>query len=66
MVVQHTIDIPRILVVPRGEIRAGFKPFAPDLSRLRFEAPDETLWVAHLRTGQVDRIGRSGSVAARL
>lgn len=57
IVVQQTIDIPRILVVPKGEVKSGFRPFTLDLSRMRYEAPDETLWAAHLRTGQVDRIG---------
>lgn len=27
LVIQQTIDIPRVLVVPKGEVRAGFKPF---------------------------------------
>lgn len=57
IVVQQTIDIPRILVVPKGEVKSGFRPFTLDLSRMRYEAPNETLWAAHLRTGQVDRIG---------
>ena len=57
LVVQQTINIPRILVVPKGEVKSGFRPFTLDLSRMRYEAPNETLWAAHLRTGQIDRIG---------
>jgi type III restriction enzyme len=57
IVVQQTIDIPRILVVPKGEVKSGFRPFTLDLSGMRYEAPNETLWAAHLRTGQIDRIG---------
>jgi type III restriction enzyme len=57
IVVQQTIDIPRILVVPKGEVKSGFRPFTLDLSRMRYEAPNETLWAAHLRTGHIDRIG---------
>ena len=57
IVVQQTIDIPRILVVPKGEVKSGFRPFTLDLSRMRYEAPNETLWAAYLRTGQIDRIG---------
>lgn len=57
LVVQQTIDIPRILVTPKGEVKSGFHPFTLDLSRMRYEVPDETLWAAHLRTGQIDRIG---------
>ncbi|MGE0210081.1 MAG: hypothetical protein AB7S41_00120 [Parvibaculaceae bacterium] len=57
IVVEQTIDIPRILVVPRGEVRSGFRPFTLDLSRMRYEAPGDTLWVAHLRTGRIARVG---------
>jgi type III restriction enzyme len=57
LVVQQTIDIPRILVVPKSELKSGFRPFTLDLARMRYEAPNETLWAAYLRTGQIDRIG---------
>ncbi len=62
LVVQQTIDIPRILVTPRGEVKSGFHPFTLDLSRMRYEVPNETLWAAHLRTGQVDRIGPGAGI----
>ncbi len=61
LVVQQTIDIPRILVTPKGEVKSGFHHFTLDLSRMRYEVPNETLWAAHLRTGQVDRIGLGAS-----
>ena len=32
LVVQQTIDIPRILVVPTGEVTTGYEPFTLDLS----------------------------------
>jgi type III restriction enzyme len=57
LVVEQTIDIPRILVVPKGEVKSGFRPFTLDLSRMRYEAPDDTLLAQHLRTDQIDRIG---------
>src|SRR5258706_4519258 len=57
IVVQQTIDIPRILVVPKGELRSGFKPFTLDLSTINYPAPDDELWIRHLRTEQVDVIG---------
>ena len=66
IVVQQTIDIPRILVVPRGEVKSGFRPFTLDLSGMQYEAPNETLWAAHLRTGQIERIGLQRNVAAQL
>lgn len=57
IVVQQTIDIPRILVVPKGEVKSGFKPFTMDLSTINYPAPDDELWIRHLRTEQVDVIG---------
>ena len=59
LVVQQTIDIPRILVVPKGEVKSGFRSFTLDLTRMRYEAPNETLWAQHLRTGKIERIGVS-------
>ena len=57
IVVQQTIDIPRILVVPKGEVKSGFKPFTLDLSSIKYPAPDDELWIRHLRTAQVDVVG---------
>jgi type III restriction enzyme len=57
IVVQQTIDIPRILVVPRGEVKSGFKPFTLNVSTLNYPAPSEELWVQYLRTGQLDIVG---------
>src|SRR5215204_2809732 len=34
---QQTIDIPRILVVPQGEVRSGFKEFQLDLSKVNYQ-----------------------------
>jgi len=57
LMVDRTIDIPRIIVMPKGEVKAGFKPFTLDLSGMRYPAPSEELWAKHLRTDQVDVIG---------
>jgi type III restriction enzyme len=57
LVVERTIDIPRIVVMPKGEVRAGFRPFTLDLSGVRYPAPSEELWAKHLRTDQIDVIG---------
>ncbi len=59
LMVDRTIDIPRITVMPQGEVKAGFKPFTLDLSGMRYPAPSEELWAKHLRTDQVDVIGLS-------
>ena len=52
-----TIDIPRVLVVPKGEVKSGFKPFTLDLSTINYPVPDDELWIRHLRTEQVDVVG---------
>ncbi len=57
LVVLQTIDIPRILVVPKGEVRSGFRPFTLDLSKINYQAPSEELWVQHLRTNHLEIIG---------
>ena len=42
-VVQKTIDIPRIVVLPKGEVRSGFKPFTLDVSGLHLPPKDRSL-----------------------
>jgi hypothetical protein len=59
LMAERTIDIPRIIVMPKGEVKAGFKPFTLDLSGMRYPTPSEELWAKHLRTDQVDVIGLS-------
>ncbi len=67
MVVQQTIDIPRILVVPTGQIRCGYKPFSLELDSLRYPAPSDELWIQHLRTQEreVLSLGKGGIEEAR-
>ncbi|MGH7931213.1 MAG: type III restriction endonuclease subunit R, partial [Candidatus Binatia bacterium] len=54
---QQTIAIPRILVVPNGEVKSGFKPFTLKLDGLSLQPPSDELWVQHLRTNQLEIIG---------
>ena len=67
LVIQQTIDIPRILVIPQGEVRSGYHPFTLDLGALRYPPVDEDLWIQHLRTGQRDvlSVGQGGAQEAR-
>jgi type III restriction enzyme len=68
MVVQETINIPRIQVVPRGEVKSGFKSFALELGAMKYPAVSDELWVQHLRTKQLEVIalGKGGVDEARL
>ncbi len=54
LVTQQTIDIPRILVVPKGVVKAGFNSFVLNLDALKYPAVSEDLWIQHLRTNQLD------------
>ncbi len=68
LVTQQTIDIPRILVVPKGEVRSGFKPFTLQLDGMRYQALSDELWMQYLRTGGVEALvlGSGGVDEARL
>ena len=56
LVTQQTIDIPRILVVPKGEVKAGFKPFTLNLAALNYPAVSEELWIQLLRTNELELV----------
>ena len=67
MLVQHTIDIPRIAVVPKGEVTSGFKAFTLDVSGLHLQPKDRTLVGQNLRTHeQFTFLARPGVVERRL
>lgn len=68
LVIEQTIDIPRIIVAPKGEVRSGFKPFELELDTLRYPAPSEELWIQYLRTGEseVVGLGKAGVEETRL
>ncbi|MEP0755864.1 DEAD/DEAH box helicase family protein [Trichocoleus sp. Lan] len=57
LVIQETIDIPRIIVLPTGEVKSGFKPFTLELASLNYPPPSDELWVQHLRTNRLEIIG---------
>lgn len=57
IVIQGTIDIPRISVLPKGEVKSGFKVFKLELDRFNYRTPEETMWVQYLRSGQGIELG---------
>lgn len=65
--VRQTIDIPRIAVVPRGEVTSGFRPFTLDLSGLHLQPKDRSLIGQNLRTHeQFTLSAQSGRTERRL
>lgn len=59
LVVDRTINIPRISVSPKGEVKAGFRPFTLDLSSMTYVASEETLWAQYLGRNEGHSIGMS-------
>lgn len=57
LVVDQTISIPRITVVPTGQVRSGFHPFALNLAGLTYQPVADELWTQLLRTGEGETIG---------
>lgn len=49
-VVQQTIDIPRIAVVPSGEVTTGFHPFKLDVSGLHLQPSKREIVIQSLQT----------------
>ena len=52
IVVQQTIDIPRIAVVPTGEVTTGFRPFTLDVNQLRLQPGQREIVGQMLRTNE--------------
>ena len=51
-VTQQSIDIPSILVVPKGEVQTGFHSFTLNVEGLNYQPISNELWIQHLRTGK--------------
>ncbi|MDO9402386.1 MAG: DEAD/DEAH box helicase family protein [Polaromonas sp.] len=65
--VKQSIDIPRIAVVPKGDITSGFKPFTLDVSGLHLQPKDRSLVGQTLRTHeQFTLSAQSGRTEHRL
>jgi len=60
---QLTIPIPRVIVLPKGVVRAGFRDFSLDLS-FRLQPVSEEILVRHLESGSEHVIGALGGGAA--
>jgi type III restriction enzyme len=65
MVAQHTIDIPRILIKPKGPVSSGYRSFTLDVSRMNFQPQDQQLMGRGLQSGKELLYGQSSFVAER-
>jgi type III restriction enzyme len=62
MVMQQSIDIPRILVVPKGEVTLGYHPFPLDTKTINYQPVSRDLLIQHLRTSQQDTLSALGGI----
>lgn len=66
LIVQQTIDIPRILVVPQGEITSGFDGFKLDAKSVHYQPVERDILIQHLRTHQVETLMAAGEAQREL
>jgi type III restriction enzyme len=63
LVAEHSIDVPRILVKPKGAVQAGYKPFTLDVSKMNFQPQDQQLLGRGLQSGKDVLYGQSSIIA---
>ncbi|TBR12525.1 MAG: type III restriction endonuclease subunit R [Rugosibacter sp.] len=56
IVVQQTIDIPRIAVVPTGDVTTGFHPFKLDVAQLHLQPGEREIVIHNLHTNEQDTL----------
>ena len=63
LLVEHTIDIPRVIVVPKGDVSYGYKPFTLNLAGLNLQPSERDILIQSLQTNEqtfmVSQIGIS-------
>lgn len=52
LAIQKTINIPRIIVYPQGQVKTGFKPFQLQLGALRYPPISDEIWIQYLSTNE--------------
>ena len=62
LVLQQSIDIPRILVVPKGEATLGFHQFTLDTKAVNYPPVERDLLIQHLRTNVQDLLTADGAI----
>ncbi len=66
LLVNQTIDIPRVIVVPKGEVSYGYKPFTLNLSGLNLQPSERDIVIHSLQTNEQEyRVAQIGITEAR-
>lgn len=63
VVAQMTINIPRITVVPKGEVSGSFRPFALDLHSVKYGTIEQNILIQHLQSNAQYRLHNANGVA---
>jgi type III restriction enzyme len=61
LVVKQTIDIPRILIVPKGQMSTGFNSFQLDCAGINYQPVERDLLIQFLRTNEQETMAFGGS-----
>lgn len=62
LIVKQTIDIPRIVVVPKGEVTTGFHPFALDCSTIHYQPVERDILIQYMRTNAQETLTFGGNM----
>ncbi len=65
IVTKKMIDIPRIAVVPTGEVTVGFNPFSLDLSGLHLQPANRELVIHHLHSNEQETLASEVGITER-
>lgn len=60
-VIQHSIDIPRIMVQPSSELSWGYRDFDLDVASVRLQAASENILIQDLRTHEIEILKRESN-----
>jgi type III restriction enzyme len=61
--IQQTIDIPRVVVLPKGEVTTGYHDFDLVVWTIRLQPVDRDLLIQHLRTHERETVKNKGGLA---
>ena len=65
LMVQHTIDIPRVVVVPKGEVTYGYHPFSLNISGLNLQPSERDIVIQSLETNHQDTLVAQSEIIAQ-
>lgn len=61
-VTRHTIDIPRVLVKPKGNVVSGYRPFKLEVSKINYQPTSQQLVSKALQSGKEITMGKASVV----